>query len=91
MTDDMLRALSKKGGVVHINYFEGFLEPGFVDRYNALKAEQTQEEEIEPDAEIRRPQPRRSRGAQDRRSAHSQAGTRPAHSPARQISSTPRT
>ena len=26
MTDDMLRALAKNGGVVHINYFNGFLD-----------------------------------------------------------------
>jgi len=32
MTDDMLRALAKNGGVVHINYFEGFLDRGFSDR-----------------------------------------------------------
>jgi membrane dipeptidase len=32
MTDDMLRALAKNGGVVHINYFEGFLDRGFTDR-----------------------------------------------------------
>jgi membrane dipeptidase len=32
MTDDMLRALAKNGGVVHINYFEGFLDRGFMDR-----------------------------------------------------------
>jgi membrane dipeptidase len=37
MTDDMLRALAKNGGVIHINYYEGFLEPGFNDRLNALK------------------------------------------------------
>ncbi len=29
MTDDMLRALAKKGGVVHINFFEGLLDSGF--------------------------------------------------------------
>jgi membrane dipeptidase len=47
MTDDMLLALSKKGGVVHINYFEAFLEAGFQDRYKGLQAEQAQEEAIE--------------------------------------------
>jgi membrane dipeptidase len=26
MTDDMLRALAAKGGVVHINFYEGFLD-----------------------------------------------------------------
>jgi membrane dipeptidase len=46
MTDDMLRALAKKGGVVHINFYEGFLEPGFNDRYNALQAEQALEDAL---------------------------------------------
>jgi len=46
MTDDMLRALAKKGGVVHINYYEGFLEPGFNGRFNALKAEQALENDL---------------------------------------------
>jgi microsomal dipeptidase-like Zn-dependent dipeptidase len=32
MTDDMLRALAAKGGVVHINYFEGFLDDDFAKR-----------------------------------------------------------
>ena len=35
MTDDMLRALATKGGVVHINYYEGFLDAGFQERQNA--------------------------------------------------------
>ena len=47
MTDDMLRALAKNGGVVHINYYEGFLEPGFEARSSALKDEQAREDEIE--------------------------------------------
>jgi len=47
MTDDMLRALAKNGGVVHINYYEGFLDPGFEARFDALKAEQAREDEIE--------------------------------------------
>jgi membrane dipeptidase len=47
MTDDMLRALGKKGGVVHINFYEGFLEPGFEKRSGALKAEQAEQERIE--------------------------------------------
>ena len=47
MTDDMLRAIAKNGGVVHINFFEGFLEPGFDARMSALKEEQKQEDEIE--------------------------------------------
>ena len=37
MTDDMLRALAAKGGVVHINYFESFLDNDFAQRESALK------------------------------------------------------
>ena len=37
MTDDMLRSLAKKGGVVHINYYEGFLDPDFEKRSDGLK------------------------------------------------------
>jgi len=47
MTDDMLRAIAAKGGVVHINYYEGFLDAGFEKRESALKAEQAQQDEIE--------------------------------------------
>jgi membrane dipeptidase len=47
MTDDMLRALAKNGGVVHINFFEGFLDHDFADRYGALKEEQAEQEAIE--------------------------------------------
>ena len=47
MTDDMLRAIAAKGGVVHINFFEGFLEPGFNDRENALKDEQARQDAID--------------------------------------------
>jgi membrane dipeptidase len=47
MTDDMLRALAKNGGVVHINYLEAFLDRGFADRMSALKDEQAQQDQIE--------------------------------------------
>lgn len=47
MTDDMLRALAKKGGVVHINYYEGFLDDDFQKRQSALKAEQTAQDAID--------------------------------------------
>jgi len=47
MTDDMLRAIAAKGGVVHINFYEGFLEPGFNDRENALKDEQARQDSID--------------------------------------------
>ena len=47
MTDDMLRALAAKGGVVHINYYEGFLDNGFAEREKALKAEQDEQNAID--------------------------------------------
>ena len=47
MTDDMLRALAKKGGVVHINYYEGFLDAGFEKRNEALKDLQAQQDAID--------------------------------------------
>jgi membrane dipeptidase len=47
MTDDMLRALAAKGGVVHINYYEGFLDTGFQERQSALKAEGAQQDAID--------------------------------------------
>jgi len=50
MTDDMLRAMAKNGGVVHINYFEGFLDRGFTDRLGALKDEQDRQDERENQA-----------------------------------------
>jgi membrane dipeptidase len=47
MTDDMLRALAAKGGVVHINYFEGFLDSDFEQRLAALKGEEAQQDAID--------------------------------------------
>jgi len=47
MTDDMLRALAAKGGVVHINYFEGFLDSDFTQRLAALKDEEKQQDAID--------------------------------------------
>jgi membrane dipeptidase len=47
MTDDMLRALAAKGGVVHVNYFEGFLDNGFAEREKTLKAEQDEQNAID--------------------------------------------
>ena len=40
MTDDMLRALAKNGGVVHINFYEGFLDQAFQEKFNGQKKEQ---------------------------------------------------
>jgi membrane dipeptidase len=50
MTDDMLRALAKNGGVVHLNYFDGFLDRGFMDRMDGMKDEQTQQDAQEAEA-----------------------------------------
>lgn len=47
MTDDMMRALAKKGGVVHINYYEGFLDNGFAEKEKGLKAEQAAQDAID--------------------------------------------
>ena len=47
MTDDMLRALAKKGGVVHINFYEGFLDNGFAEREKGLKTEQAAQDAID--------------------------------------------
>jgi membrane dipeptidase len=47
MTDDMLRALAKNGGVVHINYYSGFLDDDFYRRYEALKEETRREAQID--------------------------------------------
>jgi membrane dipeptidase len=50
MTDDMLRALAQNGGVVHINYFEGFLDRGFMDRLGELKDLQARQDAREAEA-----------------------------------------
>ena len=47
MTDEMLRAIAKKGGVVHVNYYEGFLDNGFAEREKVLKAEQAEQDAID--------------------------------------------
>jgi membrane dipeptidase len=47
MTDDMLRAIAAKGGVVHINYYEGFLDDDFQKRQSALKDEEKRQDEID--------------------------------------------
>ncbi|HUO27728.1 MAG TPA: dipeptidase [Bryobacteraceae bacterium] len=47
MTDDMLRALAKNGGVVHINFLEAFLDHDFSDRFDALKDLQKQQDALE--------------------------------------------
>lgn len=41
MTDDMLRAVAKNGGVVDVNFFAGFLDQNY---WNAVQAQQKEEE-----------------------------------------------
>jgi len=47
MTDDMLRALAAKGGVVHINYFEGFLDDDFAKRQGLMKDEEKHQDAVD--------------------------------------------
>jgi membrane dipeptidase len=47
MTDDMLRALAKKEGVVHINFYEGFLDADFETRLKGLKQEEAEAAALE--------------------------------------------
>jgi membrane dipeptidase len=37
MTDDMLRAVAKNGGVVDINFYDGFLDQTFADAYKKVE------------------------------------------------------
>jgi membrane dipeptidase len=39
MTDDMIRALAAKGGVVHVNYYTEFLDQNFADTRARMKAD----------------------------------------------------
>jgi len=66
MTDDMLRAVARKGGVVHVNFYNSFLDQDFQRRYSALTAEQAREEKI--NAELAG-QPGRRRAEQRRLNA----------------------
>ncbi len=47
MTDAMLKALAGKGGVVHINYYEGFLDNDYAAREKALTELQKQQDAVE--------------------------------------------
>lgn len=38
MSDDMIKALAAKGGVVQINFFSGFLDPGFRKNMDEMEA-----------------------------------------------------
>jgi membrane dipeptidase len=37
MTDDMIRALAKNGGVMDINFYSGFLSPAYTDAYKKIE------------------------------------------------------
>jgi membrane dipeptidase len=39
MTDDMIRALAKNGGVMNINYFPGFLGQAFADGFKRMRTQ----------------------------------------------------
>lgn len=39
MTDDMLRAVARNGGVVQVNFFSAFIDQKFLDAYKAQKPE----------------------------------------------------
>jgi membrane dipeptidase len=45
MTDDMIRDLAAHGGVIHINFHEGFLSQKYIDARAPFKAEMDGEEE----------------------------------------------
>ena len=68
MTDDMIRALAAKGGVIQINYHMGFLSQAFWDA--ATKSEEYKRRSDEADKALRRGRGmpdsgRRPRGARD--------------------------
>ena len=69
----MLRALAAKGGVVHINFYEGFLDAGFAQKESRLKAEEAEQKpDRQPHAQVRRPpgeRPGRARRSTTRRIA----------------------
>lgn len=37
LKDDQIRAIAKNGGVIHLNFFSGFVDPNFVARDSAFK------------------------------------------------------
>jgi membrane dipeptidase len=54
MTDDMIQAIAKTGGVVCVVFYPGFVEPGWMDRKNRLDREiETQVREAARNAEGR--------------------------------------
>jgi len=57
MTDDMLRAVAKNGGVVDINFYDGFLDQTFADAYK--KVEEAMDAEVKAAREERARQGKR--------------------------------
>ncbi len=47
MTDDMLRAIAAKNGVVHINFYEAFLDGNYASRLKGLTAEAAEQAAID--------------------------------------------
>ena len=45
MTDDMVRALAKNGGVMDINFYSGFLDPAYRDAHQKIEKEENAEVE----------------------------------------------
>jgi membrane dipeptidase len=43
LTDDQLRALAKNGGVVMVNFFPGYIDPGFLSAQQAFQAKHAKE------------------------------------------------
>ncbi|MBC3541566.1 dipeptidase [Rufibacter sediminis] len=43
LTDDQIKAIGKNGGVIHLNFFSEFLDPGYSQRINAFMAAHSQE------------------------------------------------
>ncbi|MBD1396978.1 dipeptidase [Pontibacter sp. JH31] len=37
LKDDQIKAIAKNGGVIHLNFFSGFLDPGYDKRMNAFR------------------------------------------------------
>jgi membrane dipeptidase len=49
MTDDMIEALGRNGGVIHINFYNSFLDDEHRQRDNTLKELEAREKAIEKD------------------------------------------
>jgi membrane dipeptidase len=43
MTDDMIRALAKNGGVIDINFYSGFLDPAYRDAHQKIEKQENAE------------------------------------------------